>query len=1612
MAQDGFSIFDTLKSSPTSLAEAVTAPFSGTLPSKIVKDQPKPEPTVAVRSFDSLPSGQLDPRSENFPYAVPVFTPGAGDQSLGTLKYDTEGFGVDISEPGKPFLSSEPALTDDPSKITTKYSESFAGMQTPIERTRPIQRGASDKVTPILSISDVPEIADNLLSFDVVIGSDGKEYSLEDYAGDDIEQRKELVNQVMGVSVGVKFTPLGGKATDQRTDLFPIDYLKATVYDENYERVLKDIDDQLVGIPFAGDKAQYQYMINEGMDEDTNRAIFAKRLDEFLINAGETNERNRAGIILHHVNLPQFGGIGYGDKSKLVGITNEVLRFAVSAPAYIFGEAYQAIVGDLKVGNYNLSDSVDRQAWVNSFIPKMPNLIQDRYTQIGLDVSYPVAERLARRFSGPATTGLAIAAEVKGGTAPATARKIAAGAKEMKMFKEYSAKYEKDFPDANPEDIIIAFQKMRKSQFGAFGYTKDMSLVVREAKDIKLIGGIVGIAAKPIAFINGMRTSSRFKAGMQLEDAAMAVSNRIEVKNMASFYANLQNQRRALVERQKLPKGLSAKDTQRLEDIQRKIHITKLDLRKTVAESETPKFVREAGVQDAYVILGAATANQAAEIYGGDPMLWEFLGGMTGVAYSIVRDKNQAAKLLKKFDTDDINEQDLNLANLVLQNMQNFSPEFQESLKTRVKYFNGLRQELISVGVDPELLDTSTTRMFGLALLQTIEEGQALDLHGPAAAAFNGNVEGLTKNLQQQQKLLVGLRTTLEELRLIEGVDVEGNPVNKLFETVEAAITYSDGTTAQLRSDLEVLGRSYEKSIQGLILGGDEKFSHLDEGSKTELGEAFESLSKHNISRVDNSSIVAIRDEATRTSDLLATTIAEKSNQIARKLPTQNEVNAKVGGTIEKGTIFKPSRDEARPSDIQTAGDALAALTENANVREKNLAAAPFRQLDNSIFYTVDGKMVSKQGASTDAGPVVDAMFELLGKEEGVMILRQMGGTTLSSTNTNRMFEFLNTAAGSFLDDTAQRLGRNVDELRDEALASAGASRDKGIPIDLFVAQQIRKDAAAEGVELGVLPINYQQVRELSTALKEIEFKAPDSAKLAYAKLAVVSDNLMDTFEVQTESGMRVPVGQLFIKQEDGKLKSTQAVLAEGNELWSDYKTRFYNDENLGKWLGWRDRNARLPRNISPDNPLGIDYGANKPTSWLDFESISNMKDAQKKKITSSLSESLGVLQPNGTRRIDLRTADGQAIKTTLEAHAREWMQETVLSGKNIDFNEFRRKANSLQDTFVGVDADGNKTRILNIDNVMRDVFPDFGPDTIDKKYYDAGVEQLNTFASGEVARVKKEADKIIKGFDETTKYLQGNSRTKLDSKNVASTLISGGIGRINDVKAHLKKAGRNDEEVNSILASLLTQEINRKAFKPTGVHQLDPSDSNVLIPELDLDQEGLKNFMGFNDPTTREAVISIIGERTYKTYENIINFTANQTVGASANINLTGIPRKFSVESYISRFYAVNRGVVSFRYVGTEAILQQMRRRNMSVLTAALTSPKVGTLIAEMIETGKPLPANKERQLFEMLVVAVERFDNINSAVSSGDKSVSIVSDFGHSFEYTQIRQKLIAEQ
>jgi len=69
-----------------------------------------------------------------------------------------------------------------------------------------------------------------------------------------------------------------------------------------------------------------------------------------------------------------------------------------------------------------------------------------------------------------------------------------------------------------------------------------------------------------------------------------------------------------------------------------------------------------------------------------------------------------------------------------------------------------------------------------------------------------------------------------------------------------------------------------------------------------------------------------------------------------------------------------------------------------------------------------------------------------------------------------------------------------------------------------------------------------------------------------------------------------------------------------------------------------------------------------------------------------------------------------------------------------------------------------------------------------------------------------------------------------------------------------------------------------------------------------------------------------------------------------------------------------------------------------MSLLTMALTDPKIGSLLMEMVETGKPLPMDKERQMFELLVIASERFDNWRE---TSKDPVEVTSDFGHEFIY-----------
>jgi len=1560
MPQDGFSLFEDVAKK---VAKTTNPTVSLLGEAKEQTDQLQ----VPRKTYAPLPSGEADPRGEDFPFLAPF------------------GLGNEISQ--------EPALDPDPLKIEYEYGEPFLGAKAVVKRRRPVLD--ETKITQIVSVRDLDLKKQDVMEANYAESKTGERFAFT--SADDYETRLNILDQGKATSLSYQ--------VGDNVQTVPLPYDKLV---EDLTSTPENIRDKLAAIPMVSDEENYRYMINTGVDDETNRAIFANQFVTFLRNQGVKDDRTIAGIVSHSVNLPQFGGVGFGDASKLVGLTNEVVKFPFEAGAYVLGEAYDAISEDMDTEGFDLGDSVDRQRFFDRYFPRMAAAVQDRYTQLGLDVSYPVAEAIARRFSGIGTQAVATTAEVVGPTKTGTLLKRGfdvagigfGGANEARMFKNWSDDYTKRFPNESPEAVMQKYIDIRKSQM--FG--KDVAGLSQELYDVKLLGGVAKIAAKPIAFINGIRVSSRFRAGMQLTDAALAADNRIEVRNMTRYRTNLQGQKNGIIDRARSEgRDLNPSELERLAEVDRKLDVTNTELRSIVAQSEVPKFMREAAKQDKYIVIGSVAANQAFEIYGGDPALGEFVGVLGGIGYSLLRGRNEAKTLLKKFNLEKASDAKLlDAADMVLTNMRNLDPDFQEALLTRVKYFEGLKQELLQVGVNPEVLNRSVIRMMGLSVLQVIEEGHRIEMNGPQAAGFGGNFQALTENLALQQKFAAELRTTLQTLANAQGVQTKGTAVNKLYETVDAALKHADGMIRQLDSDLDVLGRNYEKHVKGQILGGSENLQALSDGSVADLRTTFDNLAEHNISQIDNKSVEAIRNEVRRTDASLLDAVKQKANQIGRALPTQGDVQNKVEKVLPDGRIIRPGRAPVKNGQIQTAGDALAAVVESANLRERNIASAPYRKLDAEVFVTSTGQRI--QGTpTTDAGPVLDEMFNVLGTDDGITILLEMSGKTLSRSQSSKTFAFLDDVAGGFLSTVAERQGVSVDDLVNDAIQAAG-DYDKRIPRNLFAAMQIRKDLAAQDIDVGVLPMTFIQAKELTDALGQMAFKAPEAASAKIRNLENIAEGTMDSFSVRLENGQVITLDQLYVADEASPTgtSSVREYLARANEGWSEYKRRFYDDENLSKWLGWSDKKARKPVGNSVDYPLGIDYGKNAPTTWLNLDKVADAKPEEQARLMRSLAEGIGQLDPTtGTYRIALNSAEGQAFREVLGAHMREWMINTVTSGKPIDFNEFRRKAASLENAFVGFTEDGKEIAMIDSQRIMRDVFPDFSPDSLNEDIFNAGVEKMNSAIKREAARVTKEATIIKNGLQDSRKYLERFSAGRLDAADAASVLISGGTARVAEVKQHLKLLGRTDDEINAILKALIVDEVEKKAFKLTGVHTPDPANPTKLIPEVDLDDEQLKTIMGFNDPAQREVVKSIVGKKTYDVYESIVQFVANEKLAGVQGLNMTGIPRKFSIESYISRFYAINRGVVSFRYVGTEAVLQEMRRKNMSILSMALTNPKVGELVMEMIATGKPLPAQKENELFELMVIGMERFDNWRERSKD---PVKVVSDYGHEFIFNAI--------
>ena len=102
-----------------------------------------------------------------------------------------------------------------------------------------------------------------------------------------------------------------------------------------------------------------------------------------------------------------------------------------------------------------------------------------------------------------------------------------------------------------------------------------------------------------------------------------------------------------------------------------------------------------------------------------------------------------------------------------------------------------------------------------------------------------------------------------------------------------------------------------------------------------------------------------------------------------------------------------------------------------------------------------------------------------------------------------------------------------------------------------------------------------------------------------------------------------------------------------------------------------------------------------------------------------------------------------------------------------------------------------------------------------------------------------------------------------------------------------------------------------------------------------------------------KDILFEIFGKEGVQETEKILQAMATKSGINLDDINLQNLPKTLSVESWISRIYAIQRGVISLRYTLTEAGLQKYRVNSHQLLLDLMSQPEAAIMIRKLITEG-----------------------------------------------------------
>jgi hypothetical protein len=1303
------------------------------------------------------------------------------------------------------------------------------------------------------------------------------------------------------------------------------------------------------------------------IDPEVGKPLFADLLNKRLIKAGVEDARTRADIINYAVSAP-----GMGDMEKIAsGIGENAIKFPIQMGLWGVGELIDAADNltlnfeDTDQGYFDIRESSRRQAIMDTLWQPLAHKMIATMAQRGTKVSLPVVEEYISTLTGLAPRLVKVAGEIALPSKGAAALTALRSKSEVARFKQFYAEEVAKGSTRSYDEILDSYKQMRSG---------------------------IDDGAEP-SWLQKMKQNSvgsKITKGLQIEDAAMSVGNRAEVVQQAKYLANLRNRRDAYYSGVKKRGGTpDAADTVKLNAFDADINKAVYDLAAIERRSGTPKFMRDIATADKYMIVGAGTAGhffqQRDETYGvtGDPMMGELVGLGSGLIINLVQGNVPAAfKALQRTSMGQKFGGKKAYLKFLTENITNFSPEMQAGIIERAKYLDEVYDVLVAEGLDPRLLDTGFANLSGLVTLKSLEDITRSQLSVKQIRNFN--VQDLEANLNLQKQLVAELRGVLLS---IEG-GIGDTPKGDFFRIVNAAIERGQESIDQLSADIATVDKRgvqyYLDSIDGNSMAygqqtGPDTVRNFDDAMNRLQGAGL--VNAADLPRPQFNQI------ANETRDRVSDVVTKHANTTLSRLSTQAGAAAVVEGAVgPKGVVAAGQRTTASIPNFDNPGDLMAALLESGHAADKVKAQRLYSVLDNGQF--VDGSGAAITGdVSVNVSDVFDALFA----ERPDLPIGKLRGADMTAGQSAILDQTFITLSDPFFAALAEGTDKTVSQVVQDikkTLEDQGKIFNKKQDDQLQVVRYLREAAQQQESTLDVFEMSFTQLRELDKSLRHVQFSALKSGNKERATIFENIENVVqgkfDKFELVGADGTRTPVDTLgvIVKNDAGvdSIMPVRQALQEANRDWSKFKSRWYDTNEravVPSWMSWGNRGVV---DVSINNPLGIRYGAKNPREWLNIKAIANMDPkADGKSFFDSLQRTLGQEIVDPARNLPVYTfIEGDKVTDAVAATVKTAIADYIVSLKGkVKPDELARQMNNLDQVFVMRGADGQVKSMLDVGTLVDDTIG-FSKKSVGDDVYDRTVARVTSDIQTQLDKTLEPAKKAKKQKELAIQVLQNYSPTKLSMDQIGDKLVSGGVDQLNLIKRELKDVGGfTDEQVSTILADVYIDSLQNTAFKRTGKNIITDA-KGTTIDEQVIDLGVMQNMLGTNDAEKAKVVKELIGEKRYKVWDATSKLMADRAPDfRMREFEITGAPRSFSVESFISRFYAINRGVISARYVGTEAVLQQFRSNKFNMIRSVLSDPELGEMFLEMVRTGKPLTPERETYFYNALVSSYAKFAN-----------------------------------